>query len=99
MNRLVLTAQIGEARPLRYTPAGVPALDLRIEHASQQQEAGQPRQVNASLKAVAFGATAERIARQPAGSQWRFSGFLANPRNGKHPVLHIQEFEPDSPID
>ncbi|MDQ6882067.1 MAG: primosomal replication protein N, partial [Pseudomonadota bacterium] len=32
---------------------------------------------------------------QPIGSPWRFSGFLATPRNGKHPVLHIQSFVAD----
>ena len=43
------------------------------------------RDVNAVMKAVAFGAMAERLARQPIGSLWRFTGFLATPRNGKHP--------------
>ena len=58
-------------------------------------EAGQPRQVKAALKAVAFGAVAERLARQTLGSLWRFQGFLATPGNGKHPVLHIQDFQQD----
>jgi len=58
-------------------------------------EAGQPRQVKAALKAVAFGAVAERLARQALGSLWRFQGFLATPGNGKHPVLHIQDFQQD----
>lgn len=96
MNQVALSACIAEASPLRYTPAGVPALDLRLEHESRQQEAGQDRQVTAALKAVAFGSVAEALARQQAGSQWRFDGFLATPRNGKHPVLHIQSFVPDS---
>ncbi len=94
-NRLVLSACIAEASPLRYTPAGLPALDLRLEHESELTEAGSQRQVKAALKAVAFGPMAETLARQPVGSQWRFTGFLANPRNGKHPVLHIQEFQQD----
>jgi len=36
--------------------------------------------------------------RQAIGSSYRFSGFLAAPRHGKHPVLHIQSFqqEPNS---
>ena len=42
-----------------------------------------------------FGAIAETLSRQPATSLWRFAGFLATPRNGKHPVLHIQEFQPE----
>jgi len=51
--------------------------------------------VKASLKALAVGAMAERLGRQAVGSQWRFTGFLASPRNGKHVVLHIQDFQQD----
>jgi primosomal replication protein N len=79
---------------LRYTPAGLPALDLRLEHESQLMEAGQSRQVKAAVKAVAFGAVAESIGKQPPGTTLRFTGFLATPRNGKNVVLHIQEFHP-----
>lgn len=94
-NQLVLTAAIAELSALRYTPAGLPALDLRLEHESLLQEAGQDRQVKASAKAVAFGALAERLAKQAIGSSWRFQGFVATPRNGKSLVFHIQEFSQD----
>jgi primosomal replication protein N len=80
---------------LRYTPAGLPALDLRLEHESMVEDAGQRRQVKAMLKAVAFGAQAERLAVQALGSLWRFQGFLATPGSAKHPVLHIQNFQQD----
>ncbi|VTU31292.1 primosomal replication protein N [Variovorax sp. RA8] len=95
VNQLVLTACVAELGALRFTPAGLPAIDLRLEHESTMTEAAQPRQVRAALKAVAFGAVAERLARQALGSLWRFQGFLATPRNGKHPVLHIQDFQQD----
>ncbi len=91
-----MTAVIAETKVLRYTPAGLPALDVALEHRSTQTEAGQPRQVNALLKAVAFGALAERIARQAIGSTWVFQGFLATPRNSKSLVLHIQDIQPDT---
>ncbi|MDO8250760.1 MAG: primosomal replication protein N [Rhodoferax sp.] len=94
-NQLVLTACIVELDALRYTPAGLPALNMRLEHESDMQEAGQTRQVKAAMKAVAFGAMAERLVKQAIGSAWRFSGFLATPRNGKHVVFHIQEFQQD----
>ena len=94
-NSLVLTACVAELGALRYTPAGLPALDLKLEHESTVEEAGKPRQVKAALRAVAFGAIAERLARQALGSLWRFQGFLATPGNGKHPVLHIQDFQQD----
>jgi primosomal replication protein N len=73
----------------------LPAIDLKLEHESTVEEAGKPRQVKAALKAVAFGAIAERLARQAMGSLWLFQGFLATPGNGKHPVLHIQDFQQD----
>ena len=96
MNQVVLTACIAEASALRYTPAGLPALDFRLEHESELTEAGQKRQVKVAVKAVAFGSVAETLGRQSIGSLWRFTGFLATPRNGKHPVLHIQSFQQDS---
>jgi primosomal replication protein N len=80
---------------MRYTPAGIPALNLRLEHESETQEAGQPRQIKVAVKAVAFGAMAERLAKQAIGSVWKFSGFLGNARHGKSIVFHIQEFSQD----
>mgnify|MGYP003614803974 FL=1 len=47
------------------------------------------------LKAVALGAVSERLGRQPIGSAWCFTGFLASPRNAKSVVLHIQDFQQD----
>lgn len=95
LNQTVLTASIVELGSLRHTPAGLPALDLRLEHQSRCEEAGQPRQVALNLKALALGAVAERLGRQAPGSQWRFQGFLASTRNGKSVVLHIQDFQQD----
>ena len=95
INQTILTACIAEVEPLRYTPAGLPALNLRLEHASEIQEAGQTRQVKAVLKSVAFGAMAERLVKQAIGSVWQFKGFLATPRNGKSVVFHIQEISQD----
>ena len=48
-----------------------------------------------AMKAVAFGALAERLAKQAIGSVWKFQGFLANARHGKSVVFHIQDFIQD----
>lgn len=77
---------------MRYTPAGLPALNCRLEHESQVEEAGGIRTVKMEIKAVAFGSQAERLARQAVGSNWNFRGFLANARHGKSVVFHIQDF-------
>jgi len=92
VNQLRLTARIVEIGAQRFTPAGLPAIDLRLEHESLIEEAGQPRQVKAALKAVALGAVAERLGRQAAGFSGSFSGFLASARNAKTAVFHIQDF-------
>jgi primosomal replication protein N len=95
VNRTELTACIAEQAALRYTPAGLPALDLILEHASELQEAGQNRKVQLKLRALAFGSQAETLVKQAVGSAWTFKGFLATPRQGKSVVLHIQEFQQD----
>ena len=96
MNHAQLAARIAEASALRHTPAGIPAIDLVLEHESAQVEAGQARQVKLAIRAVAFGALAETLKAQALGSSWRFDGFLAAARGGKHPVLHIQSFVRDT---
>ena len=78
---------------MRYTPAGLPALDMRLEHGSDVQEAGQARQVKANLKAVAIGSVAERLVQQPFGLEFKFTGFISSPRNSTQIVCHIQDFQ------
>jgi primosomal replication protein N len=95
VNLTELTACIAEQAALRYTPAGLPALDLILEHSSEVQEAGQARKVQLKLRALAFGSLAETLVMQAVGSVWTFKGFLATPRQGKSVVLHIQEFQQD----
>jgi primosomal replication protein N len=93
VNQLVLSACIVEASAMRYTPAGLPALDMRLEHGSDVQEAGQARQVKANLKALAIGSVAERLVQQPLGLEFKFTGFISSPRNSKQIVFHIQDFQ------
>jgi len=93
MNRVELTACVTELSAMRYTPAGLPALDIRLEHESTLEEAGQSRQVKLALRAVALGALAERVARQTVGSTWVFQGFLATPRNSKTVIFHLQDIQ------
>ena len=92
MNQLVLTACLVEVSPLRYTPAGLPALNFSLESDTEVQEMGATRQVKVSLKALAIGHLAESIGKQTLGSVWKFTGFLGAARQGKNVVFHIQEF-------
>jgi primosomal replication protein N len=95
VNLLKLHAAIVQSGPLRYTPAGLPALDLLLEHESSQQLAGSQRQCRLMIKAVAFGVVAEKLAPQVLGGRWLFEGFLNTPRSSKAVTLHIQNFHQD----
>lgn len=79
---------------VRYTPAGVPVLELLLEHQSDLIEAGIKRTVCFYIKAVALGTNAEALVAKKANfeSYLEFSGFLAASRNGKDVVFHIQDF-------
>jgi primosomal replication protein N len=94
-NQLLLSARIAQTESLRYTPAGLPALNLELAHESVVVQAGSQRQVSLSLKAIAFGTQAETLARQSIGSQGEFSGFLASTVRSKSPVFQIQAFRPE----
>jgi primosomal replication protein N len=94
VNRVILTASVVELQPLRYTPAGIPALELMLEHESEVQEAGQPRRVTFLAQAVALGDNAHFLADTPLGSRLELEGFLAAARKGSSRlVLHIQKVE------
>ncbi len=92
MNQFRLSATVVQVQSLRYTPAGIPAINLVLEHESVVTELDTPRQVKLQLRAVAFGALAETLSRQGLESVCEFQGFMANARNGKGVVFHIQAF-------
>ena len=78
---------------MRYTPAGLPALDLTLEHQGQSMEAGSPRKVDLKLRALALGDLARRLQQLPAGQPALWTGFLAPARNGKGVVMHITQVD------
>ncbi|GAA4335613.1 primosomal replication protein N [Pigmentiphaga soli] len=92
MNQVRLTAQAVECRPLRFTPAGVPVLELVLAHESEVVEAGKLRRVEMALAAVAVGELARTLERTALGRRMRFEGFLAPSRKGSTRLrLHIQQ--------
>lgn len=93
-NRLTLDAILAERGGLRYTPAGIPALECVLRHASVQREASGERKVDCELAAVAFGDPAIALAAVPPGASLRCTGFLARRyRTGITVALHVNEFE------
>ena len=96
MNRLVLSAQLVERAALRYTPAGLPALNCRLQHAASVTEDGQPRQVSLDIKALAIGQIAGPLGAMELGANGLFAGFLATARNGRGMLFHITSLSPDA---
>ena len=94
MNRLVLSAALVERAALRYTPAGLPALDLMLKHESEVSEDGQPRKVSMEMKAVAIGAITQTLFRLELGSMGHYGGFITSARNGRGLMFHITSVEP-----
>ena len=90
MNHVELIARIAELSPVRYTPAGIPAINFILEHGSEIIEAGANRQVKLTIRAIAFGTLAEQAAKLSLISSFKFTGFLINARTSKGVVFHIQ---------
>jgi primosomal replication protein N len=94
MNRLLLSARLVERAALRYTPAGLPALDVGLKHTSELSENGQPRKVSLEMRAVAIGDVTHALAALAPGAQALFAGFIASARNGRGLLFHITSVEP-----
>jgi primosomal replication protein N len=93
-NQVILTGKLIERSELRHTPAGLPALDFRIGHASEQVEAGKGRSVSLEIEGVALGAVAESLVAAALDRKFRFEGFLAQrSRSSRQAVLHVNRFE------
>ncbi len=97
MNRLVLAATLVERSAPRYTPAGLPALDLGLRHESDVTEDGQPRKVSMEMRAVAIGAITKVLMPLELGSAALYGGFVTSTRNGRGLLFHITSVEPTGP--
>jgi primosomal replication protein N len=94
MNRLVLAATLIERGAVRYTPAGLPALDMLLKHESEVSEDGLPRKVSLEIKAVAVGAITRPAGTMVLGASASFAGFLGATRNGRGLMFHITVIDP-----
>ena len=76
-NRFVVDGELVELDGLRYTPAGIARITLKIRHVSTQQEAGSQRQVQCEIPALALGAAAQQASGLKLGQRVKAEGFLA----------------------
>jgi primosomal replication protein N len=93
VNCVDLTACIVEISTLRYSPSGLPVVDLKLAHESTLEDSGAPRKVNLMLRSMAMGNMAESLIQLPIDTSWKFTGFLASAKNSKSIVFHIQSFQ------
>lgn len=93
-NAVDLAGQLLEKGALRYTPAGVPVLEFRLGHASEQEEAGATRRVECEMQCTALGPPALLLADAKPGEALRLGGFLAaKSLKNRNPVLHVNKIE------
>jgi primosomal replication protein N len=93
-NQFVLSGNLIELDALRYTPAGIPVVNFRLSHASEQNEAGAMRAVQCEVAGLAFEREARLMAAARPGMQVKVSGFLAGrSRDSKQLVLHATHIE------
>jgi len=83
-----------ERGSLRYTPAGMPVIEFRLAHTSEQCEAGVSRRVECELDCLTIGTTAQLMKDVGPGTALTVSGFIAaRSLKRKTPVLHVVEIE------
>jgi primosomal replication protein N len=93
-NQFVLSGKLIELDALRYTPAGIPVVNFRLSHDSEQIEAGAKRTVQCEVAGLAFEREAHLMAAARPGMQVKVTGFLAGrSRESKQLVLHATNIE------
>jgi primosomal replication protein N len=94
VNQFQLVASIAERDVIRYTPAGIPVVTAKLQHQSEQLEAGIGRLVEFEIVAFAAGEISGRFHQAGLGEIFRFIGFMARKnRRSKSLVFHIIDFE------
>ena len=79
---------------MRYTPAGVAAVEFKLAHQSEQDEAGGKRSIQAEVSGIAFETQARLLAHAKLGTNLKLSGFLgAKSKRSKRLVLHVTNIE------
>jgi primosomal replication protein N len=90
VNAVALSGELVDLEPLRHTPAGIPLVNFRVAHKSQQLEAGYKRQVECEMSGMAMGEIAVAMSRMQQGHAVSIEGFLNRKnRMSAHLVLHV----------
>ena len=94
LNQLRLDGQVVERGAVRYTPAGIPVIEFRLQHTSEQVEGGGKRKVDCEVGCIALGPLANLLSGMNAGSLCSATGFLAaKSLKNRSLVLHVTAIE------
>jgi primosomal replication protein N len=94
VNQAALSGSLVEKKAKRYTPAGLPVLEIRLAHETQVLEAGIPRTVQFEVKAKAVGEVAERLEKIALDRRLVIQGFLAPAKLHSNQInFHLTNFE------
>jgi primosomal replication protein N len=92
LNAVALSGELTAIEPLRHTPAGIPLLNFKVAHRSQQTEAGYKRQVDCEMNGIAMGEVAVEMSRLGVGQAVRLNGFLNRKnRMSAQLILHVTQ--------
>ena len=70
------------------------AVEFKIGHESEQDEAGGKRSIQAEVAAIAFETQAKLLSGRPLGSPVKVQGFLgAKSKRSKKLILHVTNIE------
>lgn len=93
MNQFRVQATALAKSALRYTPAGVAVLEANFQHEGTVTEAGAMRALSFEFAAVAVGAVAQALDREPLGTRMLLQGFIApRTRRTTRLLVHITEY-------
>ena len=94
MNQLRIRGKAVAKSALRYTPAGIAVLEASFEHEGSVTEATAERKLAFEFSAIALGAVAQALDREPLGKPMILEGFMApRTRRSTRLVMHITEYK------
>lgn len=94
MNQLRIRGKAVAKSALRYTPAGIAVLEASFEHEGSVFEATAERTLAFEFSAIALGALAQALDREPLGKPMMLEGFIApRTRRSTRLVMHITEYK------
>jgi primosomal replication protein N len=94
VNQLRIRGKAVAKSALRYTPAGIAVLEASFKHEGSVTEATAERTLAFEFSAVALGAVAQALDREPLGKPMMLEGFIApRTRRSTRLVMHITEYK------